>query len=288
MSDSQSAAAAEPDHHQLVTVERRPLSAAGEEGSPAVSADSGSGRYVGEIALNRPEKLNAWTAGMRARLVAALREFAADPDCRAVVLTGVGRAFCAGQDLGETASIDPDDHAAAESWIDDFGTLYRALRALEKPTVAAVNGVAAGSGFQFALLADLRIGHAGSTMGQPEVRSGIPSITGIWAMWDILGRAKTAEFALTGRLVDGTEAHRLGLLTRLVAEDQTLHEARVEAERLAQLPPGAVALTKGRLRALDEAALEEAITEAKRVHTAAYASGEPQREMARFLSSARR
>ncbi|MEU5836659.1 enoyl-CoA hydratase/isomerase family protein [Streptomyces diacarni] len=244
--------------------------------------------FVAEVTLNRPEKLNAWTGRMREELVAALEALGADEKCRAVVLTGAGRAFCAGQDLAETAAIDPDDHAAAEEWIDDFGRLFRVLRGLEKPTVAAVNGVAAGSGFQFALLADLRIGHAEVKMGQPEVLSGIPSITGIWAMWGILGRAKTTEFALTGRLVDGTEAHRLGLLSRLVAADEVRTEALAEAARLAELPPGAVALTKGRIRELDDAGLDEAIAAAKKVHTAAYATGEPQREMARFLAGRRR
>ncbi|GAA2591087.1 enoyl-CoA hydratase/isomerase family protein [Streptomyces axinellae] len=244
--------------------------------------------HVAEVTLNRPDKLNAWTSGMRDKLVAALDEAGADEQCRAVVLTGAGRAFCAGQDLAETAAIDPDDHAAAEAWIDDFGRLFRTVRGLDKPVIAAVNGVAAGSGFQFALLADLRIGHEGVRMGQPEVLSGIPSITGIWAMRGILGRAKTAEFALTGRLVDAAEAHRLGLLSRLVEPEQVRSEALAEAARLAELPPGAVALTKGRLRELDDAGLDEAIEAAKKVHTAAYATGEPQREMARFLAGRRR
>ncbi|MFG3258854.1 enoyl-CoA hydratase/isomerase family protein [Streptomyces sp. NPDC048172] len=246
------------------------------------------GVHVAEVTLNRPDKLNAWTAEMRDRLVAALGEAGADDRCRAVVLTGAGRAFCAGQDLAETAAIDPDDHAAAEAWIDDFGRLFRTVRGLDKPVVAAVNGVAAGSGFQFALLADLRIGHEGVRMGQPEVLSGIPSITGIWAMRGILGRAKTTEFALTGRLVEGPEAERLGLLSRLVPQDQVRSEALAEAVRLAELPPGAVALTKGRLRELDDAGLDEAVDAAKKVHTAAYATGEPQREMARFLAGRRR
>ncbi|MBR7676104.1 enoyl-CoA hydratase/isomerase family protein, partial [Streptomyces daliensis] len=139
---------------------------------------------VAVVTLNRPDKLNAWTAAMRARLIAVLGEVAKDPEVTAVVLTGAGRAFCAGQDLGETSGIAPDDHAAAEAWIDSFDVLYRAVRDIDKPTVAAVNGVVAGSGFQFALLADLRIGHPDVRMGQPELLSGIPSITGIWAMWE--------------------------------------------------------------------------------------------------------
>ncbi|MFF8763331.1 enoyl-CoA hydratase/isomerase family protein [Nocardiopsis dassonvillei] len=240
------------------------------------------------ITLNRPAKLNAWTSAMRARIVELLTEAGADPDCRAVVLTGTGDAFCAGQDLAETRAIDPGDHAAAEAWIDEFDVLYRALRGVDKPTVAAVNGVAAGSGFQLALLADLRVGHPGVRMGQPEVRSGIPSVTGIWAMWDILGKARTIEFTLTGDLVDGTEAHRLGLLTRLVPERGDVLAAALDlAASLASLPPGAVALTKARLREIDDAALTDAVTAAKDVHARAYASGEPQREMERFLAKRR-
>lgn len=243
---------------------------------------------VAVVTLNRPDKLNAWTAAMRTRLIEVLGRVADDPEVGAVVLTGAGRAFCAGQDLGETSGIDPDDHAAAEAWIDSFDVLYRALRDIDKPTIAAVNGTVAGSGFQFALLADLRIGHAGVKMGQPELLSGIPSITGIWAMWEVLGRAKTTEFALTGQLVDGAEALRLGLLTRLVDEGEVLAAAVDQARALGELPANAVALTKGRIRALDEAALVEAVDAAKKVHAAAYATGEPQREMARFLAGRRR
>lgn len=238
---------------------------------------------VAVITLNRPEKLNAWTADMRERLIDLLREAGDDPEVGAVVLTGAGRAFCAGQDLKETATIDPDDHAASDAWIDGFDRLYRAVLDLDKPVVAAVNGVAAGSGFQYALLADLRIGHAGVRMGQPEVLSGIPSITGIWAMWNILGRARTTEFTLTGRLVYGAEAERLGLLTRLVGEREVLTAAIAQAKELAGLPSGAVALTKGRLRELEREALADSVEAAKKVHATAYASGEPQREMARFL-----
>ncbi|MEV4806304.1 enoyl-CoA hydratase/isomerase family protein [Nonomuraea sp. NPDC049421] len=238
---------------------------------------------VAVITLNRPEKLNAWTAAMRERLIELLRAAGSDPRVGAVVLTGAGRAFCTGQDLGETATIDPGDHAASDAWIDGFDRLYRAVLDLDKPVVAAVNGVAAGSGFQFALLADLRIGHPGVRMGQPEVLSGIPSITGIWAMWNILGRARTTEFALTGRLVYGDEAERLGLLTRLAAEGEVLAVAVAQAKELSALPPGAVALTKGRLRELEREALVDAVAAAKKVHAAAYATGEPQREMARFL-----
>jgi enoyl-CoA hydratase/carnithine racemase len=240
------------------------------------------------ITLNRPDKLNAWTSAMRQALIERIDQASADESCGAIVLTGAGEAFCAGQDLAETASIDAADEASAHAWIDDFDRLFRTMRAVVKPVVAAVNGVVAGSGFQFCLLADLRIGHADIRMGQPEVLSGIPSITGIWAMWDVLGRAKTTEFALTGKLVDGREAARLGLLTAIVEPDEVLSAAVEQAKTLAELPSGAVRLTKARLHELDEQSLVDSIAAAKNVHATAYSTGEPQREMASFLAGSRR
>lgn len=236
------------------------------------------------ITLNRPEKLNAWTEAMRTELIGHLEALKGNQDIRTVILTGSGRAFCAGQDLAETASMDPGDHTAAEAWIDGFDRLYRAVRNLDQITIAAVNGVAAGSGFQYSLLADLRVGDSKVRMGQPEVLSGIPSITGIWAMWSILGRSKTSEFVLTGELVDAAEARRLGLLNYLADDGGALEYAKELAGRLSLLPPGAVRLTKNRLRSLEEDELGDAMAEAKRVHREAYGTGEPQREMARFLA----
>jgi enoyl-CoA hydratase/carnithine racemase len=240
------------------------------------------------ITLNRPEKLNAWTGSMRDELIDFLHSVKSDRTCHAVILTGAGRGFCAGQDLAESAAMDPDDHEASDAWIDSFDQLYRAVRDLPQVSIAALNGVAAGSGFQFALTADLRVGDPSAHLGQPEVLSGIPSITGIWAMWSILGRSKTTEFALTGELVDAEEAHRLGLLNYVSAHGEALREATGLAHRLAGLPQGAMGLTKGRIRELEEPALAQAVAAAKQVHRAAYATGEPQREMRRFLDKKRK
>src|SRR5690606_13575213 len=97
---------------------------------------------------------------------------------RGIVFTGAGdRAFCAGQDLAETAEFDPD---GVEAWLANFRAMYEAVLHVDKPVVAAVNGVAAGSGYQFTLLCDVRVAHPGVRMGQPEVKSGIPSITGMY------------------------------------------------------------------------------------------------------------
>ncbi len=173
---------------------------------------------VAVITLNRPDVLNAWHAPMRDELVAALTACDADPEIRAVVLTGAGdRAFSAGQDLNEAKDFDPD---RAEAWIREWERLYDRLRTLSKPVIAALNGVAAGSAFQVALLCDFRIGHPGVRMGQPEIDAGIASTTGPWIMREMLGLARTIDLTLTGRLMDAAECLSVGLLTRVVAPDR--------------------------------------------------------------------
>jgi enoyl-CoA hydratase/carnithine racemase len=220
-----------------------------------------------------------------ADLTEGLLDSERDDRITAVVITGAGRGFCAGQDLSETAGISTDEHDAGSNWVDTFERLYSSVRGLTRPALGAINGVAAGSGFQFSLLLDLRIGHPEVRMGQPEILSGIPSITGLWAMWSVLGRSRTTEFALTGELVHGDEAHRLGLLNRLTAPELVLPQTLEIAARLGSLPQRAMRETKRRLVAIEEDSFQEAFAAARRVHDEAYRTGEPQRGMQRFAGS---
>lgn len=234
------------------------------------------------IVLNRPERLNAWHAPMRDELVAAFRAANHDDAVRAVVLTGTGdQAFSAGQDLSETEQFDAD---RAVEWLEEWRTLYGSIRAMDKPVVAALNGVAAGSAFQVALLTDIRVGHRGSRMGQPEIDSGIPSTLGPWLMWDSLGWSRTVELTLTGRMMDGEECHRLGLVHYLVPAAEVLPRAIAVARELAAKPPVAMRLNKQRFRELTEAGFQEAEAAGARIQREAFASGEPQAEMAKFFA----
>ena len=236
-----------------------------------------------QITLNRPERMNAWDSAMRADLIAELEAAGRNPSVTSVVLTGAGnRAFCAGQDLNEVTDFTPDE---ADAWIDSFGALYRAVRALEVPVVSALNGVAAGSAFQFVLLTDVRVGHAGVRMGQPEINSGIASITGPWIMREVLGLSRTIELTLTGRLMEAEEAHRLGALHEVVEEDRVLARAREIAADLGAKPATTMRLIKRRFFEVLEPGLEEAIEAAKRFHRVSFASGEMQAETQRFLAS---
>jgi enoyl-CoA hydratase/carnithine racemase len=236
---------------------------------------------IGIITLNRPDVLNAWHRPMRDRLVAALEAMEHDPAIRAIVLTGAGeRAFSAGQDLNESKSFDPD---GAEAWIREWERLYGLLRALTKPLVIALNGLAAGSAFQVALLGDLRVGHPDVTMGQPEINAGFASITGPGIMREMLGIARTTDLALTGRMMGATEAHAIGLISRLVPRGAVMDTALALAEELAAKPPTALRLTKAWLREMTEPAFRATIAAAIRFHREAYATDEPGATMQRFL-----
>jgi enoyl-CoA hydratase/carnithine racemase len=157
------------------------------------------------------------------------------------------------------------------------------LLGLSKPIVAALNGVAAGSGFQVALLTDIRIGHPGVKMGQPEINSGIASITGPWIMKEMLGLSRTIELALTGRMMDAEECHRIGLIHKLVPQGELMREALDMARLLASKPPVAMRLTKQRFREVTEKGLEDVLEAAARIHREGYATGEPQEVMKKFL-----
>jgi enoyl-CoA hydratase len=237
---------------------------------------------VGIITLNRPEVLNAWHKPMRDELVAALDRFEEDATIGALIMTGAGdRAFCAGQDLNETKTFDV---ARAEQWMDEWERLYRRIRTLSKPLVAALNGVAAGSAFQVALLADVRVGHPGTTMGQPEINSGIGSITGPWIMREMLGLSRTVELALTGRMMGGEECHAVGIIHRLVPRGEVMAESLRFARELAGKPPIAMRLDKQWLAEMTEAGFQHAFAAGKRAHRESYATGEPRRMMEKFLA----
>lgn len=233
------------------------------------------------ITLNKPARLNAWDKPMRDDLVAAILDASRAPEVEAVVLTGAGdRAFCAGQDLNEGKSFDAD---RAELWIEEWRTLYNAIRRCEKPFVVALNGIAAGSAFQVALLADFRIGHAGSRMGQPEINSGIASATGFWILREMLGLARAIDLVQTGRILEAEECHRLGLVNEIVAPEAVMPRALELARFLAAKPKRAYAFNKQRIAAATQAGFDETFELARQIHRRAFEAGETQAEMAKFF-----
>ncbi|KAA0999311.1 enoyl-CoA hydratase/isomerase family protein [Paraburkholderia panacisoli] len=236
---------------------------------------------VAVITLNRPARLNAWTTAMREMIIDALQRFDADDKVAAIVMTGAGdRAFSAGQDLAEAHDFDGE---RAVAWIKEWERYYTVLRSLKKPLVMALNGTAAGSAFQVALLGDIRVGHPGVRMGQPEINAGIASTTGPWIMSEMLGMSRTIELTLTGRLMDAEECMRIGLIHYLVPAHEVFDKALEIATDLAAKPPVAMRLDKQRFREMTEPGFRSAIEAGARIQREAYDSGEPARMMEAFF-----
>ncbi len=236
------------------------------------------------LTINKPHKLNAWDTSMREEIAAHLSTWNNDPAVRAVIITGAGaRAFSAGQDLDETKKF--SSGSQGDAWFRTWRDFYESLRSIDKPTVAALNGVAAGSAFQFAMLADVRVGHCGTQMGQPEINSGIPSVTGPMLMMPRLGLSRTVELTLTGRMMEAAESHAIGLIHHLVETPAEVMPKAIEVARiLASKPPIAMRLNKRRFRQVTQAEFDEAFRSGGSIQAEAYASGEPQEAMRRFFA----
>lgn len=234
------------------------------------------------LTLNRPDSLNAWDMGMEAELADLLRAENRREATTGIVLTGAGdRAFCAGQDLNEAATFSPEQ---IDPWLSNFQSLYESILDVDKPVVAALNGVTAGSGYQLALLCDIRVAHPGVRMGQPEVTSGIPSITGMYLTELALGSSRMLELMLTGRLMDAQELLALGLVHRLVEPAAVLDTATDVANQIAAQPSVAVSLTKERRRQVLLPGLREAFAAAADIDRRAWGSGQPQQVMREFFA----
>ena len=238
---------------------------------------------VAVVILNRPEVLNAINVEMRETLITLLAELNKDDAVRAIVITGAGeRAFCSGQDLDETSKYGVGD---VDAWLTRQHAMYAAVRDLGKPCIIAFNGTAAGAGFQIGLCADLRVGYAELKLGQPEIKAGLASIVGSYLMTMHLGLSKNVELSLTGELISGQTAHEIGILNHLVPKEEVLGKALALAADMAKLAPTAMRLTKQRFRRLTQPGFEAALEEAKVAQKEAYASGEPQEAMRKFLEA---
>jgi 2-(1,2-epoxy-1,2-dihydrophenyl)acetyl-CoA isomerase len=229
---------------------------------------------VATITLDRPGALNALTVPLKLELLAALRSVARDRGVRAVVLTGTGRAFCAGQDLKER--LEPDAAPLEVEVRDRYNPIITAMRRLDQPIVGAINGVAAGAGASLAFACDVRIAAEGASFVLAFGRIGlVPDSGATWFLPRLVGPAKAAELALLGESLSAAEAERIGLVARVVPAESLEAEARSMALRLAGLAPLALALTKRALerswsvdleRALEDEAYRQGIAGATADH----------------------
>ena len=211
---------------------------------------------IATITLDRPDALNALTVPLKDALVATFAEIGGDRGIRAIVLTGAGRAFCAGQDLRER--LEPAALPLADEIRARYNPLIRAMRALPKPIVAAVNGVAAGAGASIAFACDIRLAAEGASFLLAFGRVGlVPDSGATWFLPRLVGASKAAELALTTEPLSALDAERFGLVSRVLPADDLVPEAQALARRLAAGSPIALALTKASLEQSWDASLDD-------------------------------
>lgn len=203
-------------------------------------------RQVGTIALNRPERKNALTLEMVDLLTEVVRTAATDPQVRAVILTGAGDGFCSGVDLSVLEGAGSGAPLSSKRLLTDhIHPAITAIAGFDKPIVAAVNGAAIGAGMDLSLACDMRIAGRSALFAERYVRAGIvPGAGGCYFLPRLVGRAKALELLLTGDAIEAAAAAELGIVNRVVEDDELTAEAGALAERLAAAPPVAAAMIK--------------------------------------------
>ena len=206
-------------------------------------------RFVATLTLNRPAALNSFTAAMHAQLMPALNALADDPAVRAVVITGAGRGFCAGQDLADPAMAGGGDVGAVIEHY--YRPLAERIRSMPVPVIAAVNGVAAGAGANFALCCDFVVAARSASFIQAFSKIGlVPDCGGTWLLPRLVGRARAIGLAMTGDKLPAEEAQRMGLIWQCVDDSVLTSAVQALAHKLALMPSRALAETR---RAIDQA-----------------------------------
>lgn len=221
---------------------------------------------VALLVFDDPQRRNAMTEAMGRALAAAVERLADDDAIRAVVLTGAGAAFSAGGDLamieeraraGRAAPGEPQ-RGRSRAFMRAFYGLFLAVRELPQPTIAAINGAAIGAGLAVALACDLRFAAREARLGLNFTRLGIhPGMGATWTLPRLVGPAHAADLLLTGRIIDGAEAERMGLVSRALPVDELLPHALATAAAVAACAPRAVRGTRRALRAAPTASLDE-------------------------------
>ena len=232
------------------------------------------------ITLNRPDVLNALNRAMHEALAGALKE-ARDPEVRAVVLTGAGRGFCVGQDLTEFRDAPAD---IADRLRSRYHPNVLAIRALEKPVIAAVNGAAAGAGLSFACACDIRIASDAATFVPAFINIGlVPDSGSTYSIARLLGPARAFEWMTSGRRLTAAEAHAWGLVSEVVEAD--VFPARVAelAAELAAMPTRGIGLTKRLYDRAGETTLEEQLELEAQLQSAATKTDDFREGVAAFL-----
>ncbi len=232
------------------------------------------------VTLNRPEALNALNTTLTGELGDFLESVADDDSVRCVVLTGSVKAFAAGADIKEMA-----DQAYADMYRGNFfARAHDRVASFRKPIIAAVSGYALGGGCELAMLCDFIIASETARFGQPEINLGVaPGIGGSQRLTRAVGKAKAMDMCLTGRMMDAAEAERSGLVSRVVASDALLDEARAAAAKIADQSILAVMANKELVNAAFETSLAQGVVFERRLFHSLFAFDDQKEGMAAFV-----
>lgn len=234
------------------------------------------------IRLNRPDKLNALNSALFADLNPVLDAAERDDETRAMVLTGVGRAFAAGADIAEMVEL---ENYAAVADLDFISGLWERIPACRKPVIAAVNGFALGGGCELAMMCDFILAGESAQFSQPEIKIGtIPGAGGSQRMTRLIGRAKAMEMCLTGRMMGAAEAERAGLVARVVADADLVEDAMKTAAVIAGYSLPVVRLAKEAVNAAEEMSLAAGLRHERRLFHSTFGLRDRAEGMRAFVS----
>lgn len=234
---------------------------------------------VALLQLNRPQALNALNAELVGELINLVVQFDEDPEIRAMIVTGSERAFAAGADISEMASLTAADFGAEVPF-----PSWEPFARLQTPLIAAVSGYALGGGCELAMMCDIILASESAMFGQPEITIGVlPGFGGSQRLPRAIGQAKAAEMILSGRSIDANEAERAGLVARVVPNDELMSAAWKLAEEIAAKSPLALAAAKQALRAAWELPLSEGLRLEGELFAASFDTRDQQEGMAAFL-----
>jgi len=236
---------------------------------------------VGIITLNRPKQLNALNDQLMTELGTALQAFDANPAIGCMIITGNEKAFAAGADIGAMAS-----YSFADVFKADFITRnWEAIRSVRKPVIAAVSGFALGGGCELAMMCDFIIAADNARFGQPEIKLGIiPGAGGTQRLPRAVGKAKAMDLALTGRMMDATEAERAGLVSRVVPLDKLMDEALGAALLISDFSQVATIAAKESVNRAFEGSLNDGIMFERRLFHALFATADQKEGMDAFVN----
>jgi enoyl-CoA hydratase len=235
---------------------------------------------VGVITLNRPKLLNALSVGVFREIAAAVDDLEADDKIGCIILTGSEKAFAAGADIKE---MQP------KTFIDMFSSDFAAIGGdrvanCRKPTIAAVSGYALGGGCELAMMCDIILAADTAKFGQPEITLGtIPGIGGTQRLTRAIGKSKSMDLCLTGRMMDAAEAERSGLVSRIVPADRLMQEAMAMAEKIASMSRPAAAMAKEAINRAFETPLSEGLGVERNLFHSTFALEDRSEGMAAFI-----